>query len=167
MPGYRSGTAGAETDDGDAPLYASQTVEGVTDTRAIDEVGLSVPRSKRCIVTSPLPTMKTVLYPDKPSGNGGRCLRRTQRLRFTFGDGCHGSDSKFNLFNSSVSMPSTSPKCATKRRANNAVLKVIGLLMEYPDELLWECKTTRWRLSAATRRCSPILHSTAQRPAAG
>ena len=39
---YRTGLARAETDDGDAPLQRSQTVEGVTDTRAIEEVGLSV-----------------------------------------------------------------------------------------------------------------------------
>ncbi len=145
MPAIPSGTAGAKTDDGDAPLYAFTTVEGVTDTRAIDEVGLSVAQSKRCIATSPLPTMKTVLSFHQSSGNGGRCLRRTQWLRFYLGDGCHGSDSKFNLFNSSRIMPSTSPKYATKRRANNADPQVIGLLMEYPDELLWECKEDGWR----------------------
>lgn len=33
------------------------------------------------------------------------------------------------------------------------ILKVIGLLMEYPDELLWGVKTTRWRLWPAMSPC--------------
>ncbi len=159
--------AGAETDDGDAPLYAFTNRGSVTDTRAIDEVGLSVAQVEESIVTSPLPTMKTVLSSRQAIGNGGRCLRRTQRLRFYLWRRCHGSDSKFNLFNSSRIDAITSPKCATKRRANNADPQSDRLLMEYPDELLWECKDDALALSAATRRCSPILHSTCSTPRSG
>ncbi len=81
----------------------SQTVEGVTDTRAIDEVGLSVARSKKCIAISPLPTMKIVLL-SRPAIGKWRAMpsqNATAAVSATFGDGCHGSDSKFNLFNSS------------------------------------------------------------------
>lgn len=80
----------------------SQTVEGVTDTRAIDEVGLSVAQSKKCIAISPLPTMKIVLL-SRPAIGKWRAMPSAERngCGFTFGDGCHGSDSKFNLFNSS------------------------------------------------------------------
>ena len=48
------------------------------------------------------------------------------------------------------------------------ILKVIGLLMEYPDELLWECKDDALAL---IRRDAPMLTDfctrPAQRPAAG
>ena len=46
------------------------------------------------------------------------------------------------------------------------ILKVIGLLMEYPDELLWECKDDALAL---IRRDAPHRFCTrpAQRPAAG
>ena len=42
------------------------------------------------------------VVPSTPSGTGAAMpSRRTQRLRlYLSGDGCHGSDSKFNLFNS-------------------------------------------------------------------
>ncbi len=81
----------------------SQTVEGVTDTRAIDEVGLSVAQVEEiCIVTSPLPTMKIVLSSRRAIGKWRAMPSQNATLAvFTFGDGCHGSDSKLNLFNSS------------------------------------------------------------------
>ncbi len=151
---------GAETDDGDAPLYAFTNRGRLTDTRAIDEVGLSVAQVEEMIATSPLPTMKTVLSFQPVIGNGGRCLRRTQWLRFYLWRRCHGSDSKFNLFNSSRIDAINSPKCATKRRANNADPQSDRPLMEYPDELLWECKEDALALTAATHRCLRILPAT-------
>ncbi len=60
----------------------SQTVEGVTDTRAIDEVGLSVARVEEMYRYLAIANYEDRFVIDKPSGNGGRCLRRTQRLRF-------------------------------------------------------------------------------------
>ena len=79
----------------------SQTVEGVTDTRAIEEVGLSVEQVEemyRYLAIANyedrfvIPTSHRELAEDAfPERNG---------CGFTFGDGCHGSDTKFNLFNS-------------------------------------------------------------------
>ncbi|WP_040903528.1 nitrate reductase subunit beta, partial [Yokenella regensburgei] len=79
----------------------SQTVEGVTDTRAIEEVGLSVEQVEemyrylaianyedRFVIPTSHREMAADAFPEK-NGCG-----------FTFGDGCHGSDTKFNLFNS-------------------------------------------------------------------
>ena len=79
----------------------SQTVEGVTDTRAIEEVGLSVEQVEemyRYLAIANyedrfvIPTSHRELAEDAfPERNG---------CGFTFGDGCHRSDTKFNLFNS-------------------------------------------------------------------
>ena len=80
----------------------SQTVEGVTDTRAIEEVGLTVEQVEemyrylaianyedRFVIPTSHREMARDAFPER-NGCG-----------FTFGDGCHGSDTKFNLFNSS------------------------------------------------------------------
>ncbi len=111
----------------------SQTVEGVTDTRAIDEVGLSVAQVEEMYRYLAIANYEDrFVIPTSQREMAGDAFAERNGCGFTFGDGCHGSDSKFNLFNSSridainitevrdVSMPSTSPKCATKRRANNA-----------------------------------------------
>ncbi len=79
----------------------SQTVEGVTDTRAIEEVGLTeaqVEEMYRYLAIANyedrfvIPTSHREMARRFPGENG---------CGFTFGDGCHGSDTKFNLFNSS------------------------------------------------------------------
>jgi nitrate reductase beta subunit len=80
----------------------SQTVEGVTDTRAIEEVGLTVEQVEemyrylaianyedRFVIPTSHREMARDAFPER-NGCG-----------FSFGDGCHGSDTKFNLFNSS------------------------------------------------------------------
>lgn len=99
----------------------SQTVEGVTDTRAIDEVGLSVARSKRCIATSPLPTMKTVLS-FQPVIGKWRAMPSQNAMAAVLPLATVATARTANSTCSTVavSMPSTSPKYATKRRANNA-----------------------------------------------
>jgi len=79
----------------------AQSVEGVTDTRAIDEVGLSEAQVEemyrylaiancedRFVIPSSHRELAREAFPER-NGCG-----------FTFGDGCHGSDTKFNLFNS-------------------------------------------------------------------
>ncbi len=73
----------------------------MTDTRAIEEVGLSVEQVEemyRYLAIANyedrfvIPTSHRELAEDAfPERNG---------CGFTFGDGCHGSDTKFNLFNS-------------------------------------------------------------------
>ena len=48
------------------------------------------------------------------------------------------------------------------------ILKVIGLLMEYPDELLWECKDDALALDPPRRAdAHRFCTRPAQRPAAG
>ncbi len=79
----------------------SQTVEGVTDTRALEETGLTeaqVEEMYRYLAIANyedrfvIPTSHRELAREAfPERNG---------CGFSFGDGCHGSDSKFNLFNS-------------------------------------------------------------------
>jgi nitrate reductase beta subunit len=127
----------------------SQTVEGVTDTRAIEEVGLSVEQVEemyRYLAIANyedrfvIPTSHRELAEDAfPERNG---------CGFTFGDGCHGSDTKFNLFNSRrIDAIDVSGVRKHGERVMR-ILKVIGLLLEYPDELLWENRDEAWRWSA-------------------
>ena len=79
----------------------AETVDGVTDTRALEEVGLTEAQAQemyrylaianyedRFVVPSSHRELAREAFPEK-NGCG-----------FSFGDGCHGSDSKFNLFNS-------------------------------------------------------------------
>lgn len=79
----------------------SQAVEGVTDTRALDEVGLESQQAEemyrylaianyedRFVIPSSHREMARHAFPER-NGCG-----------FSFGDGCHGSDTQFNLFNS-------------------------------------------------------------------
>ncbi|EOD5335363.1 4Fe-4S dicluster domain-containing protein [Salmonella enterica] len=79
----------------------AETVDGKVDTRALEEVGLSEAQAQemyrylaianyedRFVVPSSHRELARDAFPEK-NGCG-----------FTFGDGCHGSDTKFNLFNS-------------------------------------------------------------------
>lgn len=79
----------------------SQTVDGVTDTRALQEVGLSATQAEEMYRY-----LAIANYEDRfviPSSHR-ELARDAFWLRngcgFSFGDGCHGSDSRFNLFNS-------------------------------------------------------------------
>ncbi|VEB59426.1 nitrate reductase molybdenum cofactor assembly chaperone NarJ [Salmonella enterica subsp. enterica] len=120
----------------------SQTVEGVTDTRAIEEVGLSIQQVEemyrylaianyedRFVIPTSHREMARDAFPER-NGCG-----------FTFGDGCHGSDTKFNLFNSSRIDAINITEVRDKAEGGiMQILKAIGLLMEYPDDELWECR---------------------------
>lgn len=79
----------------------AETVDGKVDTRALEEVGLTEAQAQemyrylaianyedRFVVPSSHRELAREAFPEK-NGCG-----------FTFGDGCHGSDTKFNLFNS-------------------------------------------------------------------
>ncbi|EOL9011377.1 nitrate reductase subunit beta [Cronobacter malonaticus] len=79
----------------------AETVDGVNDTRALEEVGLTEAQAQemyrylaianyedRFVVPS---SHRELAHDAFPERNG---------CGFSFGDGCHGSDSKFNLFNS-------------------------------------------------------------------
>ncbi|STK87127.1 Respiratory nitrate reductase 2 beta chain [Escherichia coli] len=119
----------------------SQTVEGVTDTRAIDEVGLSVAQVEEMYRYLAIANYEDrFVIPTSHREMAGDAFAERNGCGFTFGDGCHGSDSKFNLFNSSRIDAINITEVRDKRRANNADPQSDRLLMEYPDELLWECK---------------------------
>ena len=80
----------------------SQTVEGVTDTRAIDEVGLSVAQVEEMYRYLAIANYEDrFVIPTSHREMAGDAFAERNGCGFTFGDGCHGSDSKFNLFNSS------------------------------------------------------------------
>ncbi|EPY2512105.1 nitrate reductase subunit beta [Escherichia coli] len=80
----------------------SQTVEGVTDTRAIDEVGLSVAQVEEMYRYLAIANYEDrFVIPTSHWEMAGDAFAERNGCGFTFGDGCHGSDSKFNLFNSS------------------------------------------------------------------
>lgn len=80
----------------------SQTVEGVTDTRAIDEVGLNVAQVEEMYRYLAIANYEDrFVIPTSHREMAGDAFAERNGCGFTFGDGCHGSDSKFNLFNSS------------------------------------------------------------------
>ncbi len=99
---YQTGTARAETYAGDASLQTcAETVDGKVDTRALEEVGLTEAEHRRCTVIWRLLTTKIALWCRAVIVNWrGKPSREKNGCGFTFGDGCHGSDTKFNLFNS-------------------------------------------------------------------
>lgn len=79
----------------------AQSVEGICDTRALEQTGLSQAQAEemyrylaianyedRYVVPSSHRELAREAFPER-NGCG-----------FTFGDGCHGSDTRFNLFNS-------------------------------------------------------------------
>ncbi len=127
--------SGAKADDGVRHALAGWLVD-VTDARAIEEVGLSIQQVEEMY------RYGDCQYIESGASSHHREMARVLPERngcgFTFGDGCHGSDAKFNLFSSSrIDAIVSSPKCVIKR--NNANRKAIGLLMEY--------RTTSWRMS--------------------
>ncbi|STT07647.1 respiratory nitrate reductase subunit beta [Klebsiella michiganensis] len=88
----------------------AETVDGVLDTRALEEVGLTEAQAQemyrylaianyedRFVVPSSHREQARDAFPEK-NGCG-----------FTFGDGCHGSDSSSICLTAAVSMLSTSP----------------------------------------------------------
>ncbi len=79
----------------------AETVEGKTDLSALEQVGLTEAQAQemyrylaianyedRFVIPSSHRELAREAFPER-NGCG-----------FSFGDGCHGSDSKFNLFNS-------------------------------------------------------------------
>lgn len=79
----------------------AQTVEGKTDTSALDAVGLTAEQAEDMYRY-----LAIANYEDRfvvPSGHrelAGDAFPERNGCGFSFGDGCHGSDSRFNLFNS-------------------------------------------------------------------
>ncbi|RYA54756.1 nitrate reductase subunit beta, partial [Enterobacter cloacae complex sp. 4DZ3-28B] len=79
----------------------SQTVEGVTDTRAIEEVGLSVEQVEEMYRYLAIANYEDrFVVPSSHREQAREAFPEKNGCGFSFGDGCHGSDSQFNLFNS-------------------------------------------------------------------
>src|SRR5699024_6850100 len=80
----------------------SQTVEGVTDTRAIDEVGLSVAQVEEMYRYLAIANYEDrFVIPTSHREMAGDAFAERNGCGFTFGDGCPGSGSESNLFNGS------------------------------------------------------------------
>ncbi len=78
----------------------AETVDGKVDTRALEEVGLSEARRRKCIVTAIANYEDRFVVPSSHRELARDAFPEKSGCGFTFGDGCHGSDTKFNLFNS-------------------------------------------------------------------
>ena len=70
------------------------------DTRALEEVGLTEAGRRRCTVIWRLLTTNRFVVPSSHRRLARGSLPEKNGCGFTFGDGCHGSNTKFNLFNS-------------------------------------------------------------------
>lgn len=79
----------------------AETVDGKVDTRALEEVGLSEARAQEMYRYPQLLIMKIAfVVPSSHRELARDAFPEKSGCGFTFGDGCHGSDTKFNLFNS-------------------------------------------------------------------
>lgn len=119
----------------------SQTVEGVTDTRAIEEVGLSIQQVEEMYRYRRLPIMKIVLsFPPATGKWRAMPFRSATAAALLLATVATGRIPNSTCSTVAVLMPSISPKYVIKRRGIMQILKAIGLLMEYPDDELWECR---------------------------
>ncbi|MCH1924181.1 nitrate reductase subunit beta [Shewanella sp. C32] len=79
----------------------AETVEGVRDTRALDEVGLSVAQAQEMYRYLAIANYEDrFVVPSSHRELAREAFPESKGCGFSFGDGCHGSDSKTNLFNS-------------------------------------------------------------------
>ncbi|STM14713.1 respiratory nitrate reductase 1 subunit beta [Escherichia coli] len=79
----------------------AETVDGKVDTRALEEVGLTEAQAQEMYRYLAIANYEIALWCRVVIVNWhGKPSRRKMAAGFTFGDGCHGSDTKFNLFNS-------------------------------------------------------------------
>ena len=121
----------------------AETVDGKVDTRALEEVGLTEAQAQemyrylaianyedRFVVPSSHRELAREAFPEK-NGCG-----------FTFGDGCHGSDTKFNLFNS------------RRIDAIDVTSVIVSRLLEYPDAALWQHQQEMFEAIAASKNLS-------------
>lgn len=102
----------------------AQTVEGITDTSALEQVGLTETQAQEMYRY-----LAIANYEDRfviPSGH--RELTRdaypkSRGCGFSFGDGCHGSDNKFNLFASrridAIDISAKTPQDAETRQEHS------------------------------------------------
>ncbi len=98
----------------------SQTVEGVTDTRAIDEVGLSVQQVERDVSLRRLPIMKIILSFPPATGNGARCLSDATAAALLLATVATGRIPNSTCSTVAVLIASISPKYVIGGRGDNA-----------------------------------------------
>ncbi|WP_449649178.1 nitrate reductase subunit beta [Rahnella aceris] len=79
----------------------AETVDGVTDTSALEQVGLSAAQAEEMYRYLAIANYEDrFVVPSSHREQAREAFPEAKGCGFSFGDGCHGSDSKFNLFNS-------------------------------------------------------------------
>ncbi|HBW1333928.1 TPA: nitrate reductase subunit beta, partial [Klebsiella pneumoniae] len=79
----------------------AETVDGVIDTRALEEVGLSEAQAQEMYRYLAIANYEDrFVVPSSHREQAREAFPEKNGCGFSFGDGCHGSDSQFNLFNS-------------------------------------------------------------------
>ncbi|CAH0537205.1 nitrate reductase subunit beta [Vibrio marisflavi] len=80
----------------------AETVDGVTDLRALQEAGLTESQAKEMYRYLAIANYEDrFVIPPSHRELAREAFPESKGCGFSFGDGCKGSDSKFNLFNSS------------------------------------------------------------------
>jgi len=79
----------------------AETVEGVHDISALEEVGLTEAQAQEMYRYLAIANYEDrFVIPSSHRELAADAFPESKGCGFSFGDGCHGSDSKFNLFNS-------------------------------------------------------------------
>ncbi len=79
----------------------AETVEGVRDVRALEQVGLSEAQAQEMYRYLAIANYEDrFVIPGSHREMAREAFPESKGCGFSFGDGCHGSDGKFNLFNS-------------------------------------------------------------------
>ncbi len=79
----------------------AETVDGVNDTRALEEVGLTEAQAQEMYRYLAIANYEDrFVIPTSHRELASNAFPESKGCGFSFGDGCHGSDTKANLFNS-------------------------------------------------------------------
>lgn len=79
----------------------AETVDGISDTSALEQVGLSAAQAVKMYRYLAIANYEDrFVVPSSHREQAREAFPEAKGCGFSFGDGCHGSDSKFNLFNS-------------------------------------------------------------------
>lgn len=79
----------------------AETVDGVIDTSALEQVGLTEAQAQEMYRYLAIANYEDrFVIPSSHREQAREAFPESKGCGFSFGDGCHGSDTKFNLFNS-------------------------------------------------------------------
>jgi len=79
----------------------AETVDGVHDVRALEQVGLTEAQAQEMYRYLAIANYEDrFVIPSSHREMAREAFPESKGCGFSFGDGCHGSDGKFNLFNS-------------------------------------------------------------------